>query len=188
MLKKIIIGAVCIIGLAVAISFGGQVPQKPFRDSGMVIDTHGKNNLGQLYQVSYSSSATGLESLTVLIDLAQISFTGSRIHAKIKAVSDNDAEVRFYETPVITSSGTPITAYNRNRELATVPEALFYRKSVISSSGTLLSTAILTDYDDIAPPIIQEWVLPDGGVYLLDIVNGTAGNDLGVTIEFFETE
>ena len=188
MLKKIIIGAVCIIGLAVAISFGGQVPQKPFRDSGNVIDTHAKNNLGQLYQVSYSTSGVSLLEFTVLIDLAQLTFTGSRITAKIKAVSDNDAEVKFYETPVITSSGTPMVAYNRNRELATVPEASFYRNSVISSSGTLLSEARLTDYVDLAPPIIQEWVLPDGGVYLIEMINGTAGNDMGVTIEFFETE
>ena len=192
MSKKILIGVICIIGLAVAISFGGQVPLKPFRDSGMVIDTHGKNNLGQLYQVSYSSHAVKeAQNLTFLIDLAQVSFTGSRVHAKIKTAAESNTEVRFYETPVVTSSGTPIIGYNRNRELATAPETLFYHHPIVTSSGTLLSTSIISDHISIEPPIIQEWILPDDGVYLiemLDMINGTAGNDMSVAIEFFETE
>ena len=192
MSKKILIGAICIIGLVVAISFGGQVPEKPFRDSGMVIDTHGKNNLGQLYQVSYTALAVKEAlNLTFLIDLSTSAFTGSRVHAKIKTVSESNAEVRFYEEPVLTSSGTPVVAYNRNRELATSPEALFYHTQTIISSGTLLSTSILSDHESAEISWTQEWVLPDGKSYLIemvDMISGTAGNDMSIAIEFFETE
>jgi len=192
MSKKILVVVIFMIGLVVAISFSGQVPLKPFRDLGMVINTHGKNNLGQLYQVSYTALAVKEAlNLTFLIDLTSHTFTSSRIHARIKTAAENNAEVRFYEEPVVTSSGTPVVAYNRNRELATAPEALFYHTQTVTSSGTLLSTSIISEHESIEPQLIQEWVLPDGNSYLIemvDMISGTAGNDMSIAIEFFETE
>ncbi len=192
MAKKIIILSVVLIGLSVACLFSGQVPLKPFRGSGMVLDTHAKNNLGQLYQVSYTSdSVRAAQNLLFLIDLATNTFTSSRVHARIKTAAENNAEIRFYESPVLITTGTPVAQFNRNRELATASEVLFYLQPTVVSSGTLLSTSIISDHISIEPPTIQEWILPTGNFYMIemiDSISGTAGNDMSITIEYFETE
>ena len=191
MSKKILIGAICVVGVIVALSFSGQVPRKSAREVGMVVDTHAKNNLGQLYQVSYSSDAVKeAKSFLFLINLATNTFTSDRIHARIKTGAENNAEVRFYESPTLTSSGTVVNEFNRNRELNTASGARFFIHPLASDNGTMLSTEIISDHVSMEPPTIQEWILPSGNFYMiemLDKVSGTAGNDMNVIVEYFET-
>lgn len=192
MFKKLFVCIISIVGLATANIIGGAVPRKPARESGEVSDPQAKNNLGQLYQMSYvDSTITGTGYINFLIDLTSATYTRDRTHLKIKTSGLRDAMVTLYENPTVTSSGTIITPVCKNRELADTPQTQFFREAVVSSSGTILSTLIISDRHSIEPEIEQQWIVPDGNSYLMTLLNtigGTAEYDLGLAIEFFETE
>ncbi len=192
MAKKIIILSVVLIGLSVACLFSGQVPLKPFRGSGMVIDTHAKNNLGQLYQVSRTTeSVTSTKPYTMFLDARQAGFTAERAHINIKVKSTDEITIKLWENATVTSSGTVLTAYSRNRELADTPGLDCYYQPTVSTYGTCISTTMTSDYEDISETIKMEWVIPTGNTYLIEMLNdigSTAVVDMGATVEFFETE
>lgn len=197
--SRLIVFALLFLGMAIVyfafgdvLIYAGAVPTTHPRTIGNVTDTHSKNNLGQLYQVSFSSrSLASGEHMKFFIAIATPTFTSSRAHVTIKTIAENEAVVKLYEDTVVHSSGTNVPAYCRNREIADDPELLFYRGSTIASSGTLISEYTISDHVSPEPEIKQEWVLDKTKNYLVDmesVIGGTAYDDMSIVIEFFESE
>lgn len=189
MFRKLLL-LVFVVGIT-GYAFAGAVPQKPARESGTITDEQAKNNLGQFYQVSFTSTTTdGSDIVRFLIDLTSATFTRDRVHITIKPTSDCNAIVSLYENPTVgDSSGTALIPYSKNRELADSPQTEFFVGSSVTATGTLLSTRMISDHMS-APELRGEWIVSGGNSYLLTILNtigGTSQNDIGVVIEFFET-
>jgi len=195
MSKKIIIGAVCIIGLGVALSFGGQVPAKPAHTSGMVTDAHAKVHLGQMYRTGhYYPAVAAAATAYFLVDVATTSFTADEIHTNILITAETTSLVIIYRDPVITSSGTIVDSYNLNHPIADAATAVFYHTPTVVTPGTLVQPHILipanvgifntgTDIKNNA-----EYVGAAGEMYLIMVVNKdsqTAG-DIGIYADFYE--
>lgn len=196
MSKKILIGAICIIGLAVAISFGGQVPAKPSHTSGKVNDAHAKVHLGQIYRTGtiYKNVAAGATAF-FMVDVATTGFTADEIHATLSIKSTVTVILNIYSDPVTNSSGTVIPSYNLNQSIADTAEAIMYKTPTIvtSQNGTKISPSILI-------PAASDGFISDksfkdgaeyvgaGALYLITVRNVDAQDaaDIGIYADFYE--
>jgi len=193
MSKKIIIGAVFVIGLAVAYSFGGQVPAKPAHTSGVVTDAHAKVHLGQMYRTGhYYPAVAAAATAYFLVDVATTSFTADEIHTNILITVESSSLLVVYRDPVVSSSGTLVDSYNLNHPIADAATALFYHTPTITSLGTIVQPHIFipagkfntgTDIKNNA-----EYVGATGEMYLICVVNknGQAASDIGIYADFYE--
>ena len=194
MSKKIIIGAVFIIGLTVALSFGGQVPAKPARTSGVVTDAHAKVHLGQMYRTGhiFESIASGATAF-FMVDVATTGFTADEIHATLSIASTVTVVLNVFRDPVTTSSGTVVASYNLNQQIADTAEAIFYHTPTITSNGTKIQPSILIPAaangfnSDKAFKDGSEYVGADS-LYLISVRNEDAQTtaDIGIYADFYE--
>lgn len=193
MAKKILIASILIVGLAVAYSFGGQVPTKPFRGSGIITDSHAKIHLGEIYEADFIDIAVADDDyLVILVDITTNTFTADELHAFFEIAAGGDAVFKLYEGAHCTSSGTLITSYNLNRNIADSPEVLiFHTPTVILTSGTLITTELIPGgtggnaggggYSR------DEEIVLEGNAYLVEVQNiAGSAKPLGACIFFYE--
>jgi len=194
MAKKILVLAVLFIGLAVAYSFGGQVPAKPSRTRGNVRDAHAKVHLGQMYRTGhlFDSVASGATAF-FMVDVATTGFTADEIHATLSIKSTVTVVMNIFRDPVTTSSGTVVPSYNLNQSIADTAEAIMYHTPTITSNGTRISPTILIPASadgfnsDKAFKDGSEYVGADS-LYLISVRNEDAQNaaDIGIYADFYE--
>lgn len=191
--NNILITIVFIIGLSATYCFGDVVPAKPARTSGMITNEHAKVHLGQVYTASFIDiSVADDDYVVILIDITTNTFTNDEIHMYMAYGAGGDSIVKLFEGAHCTSSGTLITAYNFNRDIADSPETLIYHTpATIVTSGTVIYSQLIpggtggnagggTNSKNV------EWVL-EGNSYLIEIQN-ISGNTkpIGVEVDFYE--
>lgn len=96
------------------------------------------------------------------------------------------AKVLIYESATFTG-GSAVTAYNRNRNVATVPGTTI-KTGVTSTNGTLIETFYVgagTRTAGLARSM-TEWVLKSNTVYRVDVVGLVANTESVVGFNFYE--
>ena len=194
-MKKISLSIILFVGF-VSYSFGGQVPEKPARLTGMVTDAHAKVHLGEMYRTGYlfPSVADG-GTAYFMVDVATTGFTADEIHSFLTIVVESTAIVNIYRDPVTTSSGTVVPSFNLNQNIADSAEAIFYRSPTITTNqnGTKISPTILLPAgtknfnSGKAFKDGSEYVGEDA-LYLITVRNedGQAAKDIGIYADFYE--
>ncbi len=194
MTKKLFVLVVLFIGMAVVYSFGGQVPAKPTRDSGMVTDAHAKVHLGQMYRTGYlfNSVADG-GTAYFLIDVSTSGFTADEIHGFLVIAVESTAVLNIYADPVVSSSGTVVPSFNLNQNIADSATAIFYHTPTITSNGTKISPEILIPAGNKnfnSGKAFREGseFIGEDALYLIAVRNedGQAAKMVGIYADFYE--
>ncbi len=195
MVKNILITTILIIGLAVTYCFSGAVPEKPARNVGMITDEHAKIHLGQIYTAGFIDIAVADDDYVVmLIDITTNTFTNDEVHLVFNANTGGDSVIKLFEGAGCTSSGTVVTSYNHNRDVADSPEAIIYQTpTVIVTSGTAIYSALIpagtnNNASGSMTGRSSEWVLEDAS-YLLEFQNiSGSAKPMSIELFFYEKE
>lgn len=143
---------------------------------------------GLMYEASrYVASVANNANVDVLI---RVGAKPQHLCAKLSA--GGDALFGLYEAPTVTNDGTPITAFNRNREVVTPPLSVFTHSPTVTAPGVAVRQQLLPGgsgngsqgrvLDDV-----DEWVLKRNTAYLLRLTNlGGNGQPLYVGDLFYE--
>lgn len=154
----------------------------PFRmepETGGVVTispAHAQIHNGASYSLDgeYLALASGA-TLYLLLDSSAI----TRYHWGGYQMETTGAPVKIYlyESPTVTSNGTPVVGINRNREIATPPGSLTYVGTTVSAEGTLLhhadvfSTGTGNNQVGRIGRDVDEWIFDTTKLYLLKITN-----------------
>lgn len=155
-------------------------PTDPISDIPITLDmAHHQLHEGESHQVTYAPAAIAngatLDHRLVVGNLAPTTRTP---HLVVELDSTGECWLYLYETPTTTGNGTQQTAYNRNRNSATVPNMTVWLAPTVTAAGTLLSGWIIgsgeksggSGRDSI------EWDLKANTVYLVRVVSKNANN------------
>lgn len=193
-MKKLIF-SLTIISLIAGKIIAGQVPTGVKRVYGNVSDSQAKTQLGQIYRVGhlFENVASGATA-TFLIDASTETFTGSEFHETLAIVSEGQSTLRIFKNPVISSSGTAVTAFNMNDAYNDTIEIDLFHTPVIISSGTIISPSIVistgtTFHSNTDIRIGTEHIGISDNTYLYEITNNSADpKDIGLYFDIFEVE
>lgn len=196
MFKKCLVFVVLLIGMMVAMSFGGQVPAKPARLVGMIPDATAKVHMGQVYRTGqiFKGIADGATAY-FLVDVSTSGFTADEIHAVLAISVESTAILNIYKDPIVNSSGTVVPSYNLNQSIADSATAIMYVTPTIvtNQNGTKISPTILMPAGNknfnsgIAFRDGAHYVWADA-LYLITVRNedGQAAKDIGIYSDFYE--
>lgn len=164
-------------------------PTDPISDISVGIDiAHHQLHEGESHQYTYGPAAIAngatLDHRLVVGNLAATTRTP---HVVLELDSTGECWLYLYETPTTTVNGTQQTAYNRNRNSATVPNMTIWLAPTVTVAGTLLSAWIVgsgeksggNGRDSI------EWDLKANTVYLVRVV-AKNGNNIALRAQWYE--
>lgn len=112
-----------------------------------------------------------------------------QIHIVIKVETEAEAGIFCYEDTDTLSDGTPVTAFNRNRNSNRLPEADIYHSPTINSNGTLISTYHWGGGKSFGGEerTLNEWVLASNTKYLIRVTNFTVSdNQIAIALVWYE--
>lgn len=115
--------------------------------------------------------------------------TSTYAHLALGVKGTKWIELRVYEAPTSSSSGTLITAYNRNRNSSATSTTLIYKNPVCSVSGESIYWQRYISNDVLVPNAnTNEFVLKANTKYLVHIadVSGTANNPISTIFDWYE--
>jgi len=144
---------------------------------------HSMGHKGQLFSASYYQA---LVSRTTNLDILIITASGYNFHMGYALDSSGDGQTTVYEEPTVTASGTPITAYNKNRTSTNTLNASIYY-SPTTSGGTQLKTNYERTYVRSEGSLLSEWILDDNKSYLIRYTPDT-DQQVSFVIEGYEKE
>ena len=87
-------------------------------------------------------------------------------------------DIDFFEAPTVTANGTPVAAFNNNRNSVNTPELTIYSAPTVTADGTSLEPVIAPGTKQsgaLGSESSNEWILKAGTLYLIRITNNTAG-------------
>lgn len=100
------------------------------------------------------------------------------------------ADILLYENTLVSSNGTLLTIYNKNRAHSNTPNASLSIRPTITNNGTLLDSHMLVGEKQaggLAPETSVEWILKPSTLYLLKYVNrGLNNTKVLAHISFYE--
>jgi hypothetical protein len=104
-------------------------------------------------------------------------------------ISEAEADFKLYEDVTVSSSGTPVTIWNRNRASLTTSNSLVFSSAEISDTGTNLIVhhhwGSGKDGGELRE--ISEWVLKSGTVYSTVLTNEVAtANQVTFILDWYD--
>lgn len=115
-----------------------------------------------------------LQSMSNNVDLDYLLITpdlAKWMHTIFGLDSDAKASIALYEAPTTSANGTPLTAYNNNRNSATAATLQVFRAPTVSAAGTQIDIHMVgsSGKSGGTKRDTDEWVLKVNTKYLLRI-------------------
>lgn len=115
--------------------------------------------------------------------------TSARIHVKIQVTTTGAALFQLTENPTV-EGGTPVTAYNNDRNSSETTTLTIKYDPTVTGDGTII-------FQDRNPADVKgkiggvartftEWILKQNEDYLIRVVSDGADNMVSIVIEFYE--
>lgn len=165
-------------------------PTDPISDIPITLDlAHHQLHEGESHQVTIAPAALALNnSIDLRLVVGNLTPTTRTPHVTIEADATTEAWLYLYETPTTTGDGTPQTAYNRNRNSATVPNMAVYLAPTVKAVGTLSSGWIIGSgtRGGGAQRDSLEWDLKANTVYLVRLTAKAASCDAALRLQWYE--
>ena len=93
------------------------------------------------------------------------------------ALDGGPFDIDFYEAPTVSANGTPVSAYNNNRNSIVGSQLLVFSAPTILTVGTLLEPILIPgtkQSGSLGSDASNEWILKQDTLYLIRITNNTA--------------
>lgn len=164
-------------------------PTDPISDIPVFIDyDHHQVHEGESFQASYliSSLASG-SSADFYINVPTIATSTYLPHLTAEVISTAETELFLYEEATFTSTGTALSAYNRNRDSSRTCLISFGHSATINSTGTQIWTG-LTGSNRTAGSDREgsEFILKSNTLYGLRVTSRSAGDKILVRFHLYE--
>lgn len=164
-------------------------------DKGILIaDTYVREQTytGNLYTFSYGDDVASGTTVYFLLNVD----SGYDVHIAYKINSDKESTIAVYENPDVSTNGTEVSSFNKNRNYSDTYNSVFYVGPSVNTEGDLLfdddifgeaNGRTITTSDGTFASGAEEWVFKAGNSYLLSYTN-LSGNSakLRVKATFFE--
>lgn len=165
-------------------------PTDPISDIPITLDlAHHQLHEGESHQITIAPAALAINtSIDLRLVVGNLAPTTRTPHLTIEADATTEAWLYLYETPTTTVDGTPQTAYNRNRNSATVPNMQAYLGPTVTAVGTLLSAWIIGSgtRGGGATRDALEWDLKANTVYLVRLTAKAASCNAALRCQWYE--
>ena len=148
-----------------------------------VTRAHERTHSGEFFAIM--TIASGVNSGETKRWLISTPITKS-VRFSFTIAADAKSQIRFYEEPVVTVSGTSLNPYCTNRVIDTAPDVLVFEDTTITSPGPLMLSvdtigsaggaahAAVGGHSDMS---ISEWILKPNTNYLIEATaNGDTAN------------
>jgi hypothetical protein len=163
-------------------------PGDPISNIPVVMEfEHHQVHEGETHRVQSAQASLGTGTVKYGITVPVFSPTVHAPHMVLAvSIYNGSAKVLFYEGATFTG-GSPITAYNRNRNSATTPTTTI-TGGVTSTDGTLIETFYVGAGSKTAGSFRgdSEWVLKSNTIYRADLVGLVANTEAVLSFGWYE--
>ena len=167
-------------------AYGDNISVDTMTDALNTVDyAHHEVHGGSMFHVSYVADIGNGANLDIGVTTPN---TSKHSHMVIGVGVEAEARLYLYEDATF-SGGTPLTAYNRNRNSSTAATSTVVHTPSITSTGTLILGAHYGSARTYGGEsrAQNEWILKQNAKYLLRVTNLTTNNNfMDVELDWYE--
>ena len=164
-------------------------PTDPISDMPVfILAEHHHMHEGEMHQVTYPPAALANgASIDFRLVVGNLTPTSRTPHITIELDTTGESWMYLYETPTTTANGTQLTARNKNRNSAIVPNQTVWQAPTVTAVGTMLSAWISGSGEKSGGQTREsvEWDLAPNTVYLVR-VTGKNSNNICLRFQWYE--
>ncbi len=137
---------------------------------------HHETHEGNHYFIKNVQDVTGAGTVVWLMFGTPV--TGPRVHARSALYGEAEFSVEIYEGAAVSDSGTPITAFNNDRESTNTHGLSPYASPTITDTGTIIwktITGSARNSTGVSPAFGYEIIVKRNTLYLFKIIKATSG-------------
>jgi hypothetical protein len=160
----------------------------------VINEEHRMNHDGMMFHATYRWSAVANSGNADWL-LRTVASNYPHIVKALVTCADTPMDIKTYQSPTVSASGTAITSYTTNFNSSNTPDLLLYHTPTITDVGTLVhdrlvpsqGTGVGTDHGFIIPGSNEEWILAPSSDYLFRVTNNTGGtSDIVIEMSWYE--